>query len=397
MPPRHSKLWFSIAGLASLFGAMFSAFSTLDFTAHLDRQVHNLHCSFIPGMTSETMADSAGCRAVMNSPYSSFFRDTYWGGIPLALLSLAVFVYLACWVFDMGLRGRLSHKSETGYLWLASCLPLLMSLVYFSIAMFEVNALCKLCTGVYLSSFALFIAAWQMHREATATFDPKASQRRVVYFLEGVAFVVLAVVAYVSVVPSFDDKVVACGELKKPEDKQHALIDVKGAGAKGAILEVVDPLCPACKAFDTRVEAEGFADGRSRQVLLFPLDDECNWMLKQSLHPGACMVSRALICAGNDYDRMWHFVLDNQEEFRITATKAPDIVKQKLLNAFPSVAGCIDRDETKARLNNMLRFAMQNNMPIVTPQLYVSNKRLCDEDTDLGLNYAFKALTASKR
>ncbi len=397
MREKSTKLWFAVAALAALFGTLFSAFSTLDFTAHLDRQVHPLHCSFIPGVTSETMAADAGCRAVMNSAYSSFMRDSMWGGIPLSLLALAVFAYLSCLVFDMGLRGRLSRKSETGYLLLSACLPLVMSLIYFTIAMVEVKALCKLCTGVYVCSIAFFAAAFMLNREAEAAFDPAASKRRMVYFIEGVAFVVVAVLGYVAVVPDFKDKVTACGELKRPEDKQGALLSFAGKGsAASSLVEVIDPLCPACKAFETRVEAEGFVEGAQRQVLLFPLDTECNWMLKESLHPGACMVSRALICAGADYDRMWHFVRDSQEEFRITATKDAESVRQKIVTAFPKIASCMDQAETKTRLNNMLRYAMQNSMPIVTPQLYVSGKRLCDEDTDLGLNYAFRALQAAR-
>jgi hypothetical protein len=64
---------------------------------------------------------------------------------------------------------------------------------------------------------------------------------------------------------------------------------------------------------------------------------------------------------------------------------------------FPKVASCIDAQETKTRLNNMLRYAMQNSMPIVTPQLYVQERRLCDEDSDLGLNYAMSVLSSSKK
>jgi hypothetical protein len=33
---------------------------------------------------------------------------------------------------------------------------------------------------------------------------------------------------------------------------------------------------------------------------LFPLDKECNWMVSESLHPGSCAVSEAVLCAGPD-------------------------------------------------------------------------------------------------
>jgi hypothetical protein len=86
------------------------------------------------------------------------------------------------------------------------------------------------------------------------------------------------------------------------------------------------------------------------------------------------------------------YIFDNQEEFRIIASKAPDEVKQKLQQKFPHIAACIDTPDTKMRLNNMLRYAMNNRIPITTPQLYLGNKRLCDEDSDLGLDYSIGVL-----
>src|SRR5512146_272213 len=80
-----------IAGAAALLGAVFAAVSTNDFISHLDRQVHSIHCSFIPGAGAEI--GESGCRTVMLSPYSSLFRDALWGGIPISLLAVAVFAY----------------------------------------------------------------------------------------------------------------------------------------------------------------------------------------------------------------------------------------------------------------------------------------------------------------
>jgi hypothetical protein len=38
-------------------------------------------------------------------------------------------------------------------------------------------------------------------------------------------------------------------------------------------------------------------------------------------------------------------------------------------------------------LAQSLRWAVRNQVPVLTPQFYVAGKRLCDEDTDLGLEY----------
>ena len=31
---------------------------------------------------------------------------------------------------------------------------------------------------------------------------------------------------------------------------------------------------------------------------------------------------------------------------------------------------------------------MSNRLPVLTPQLYVEGRKLCDEDTDLGMDFA---------
>src|SRR5262249_27296464 len=67
----ESKPWFFATAGAAVLGATFAAVSTHDFITHLDRQVHSIHCSFIPG-AGQQLGES-GCRTVMLSPYSSLF------------------------------------------------------------------------------------------------------------------------------------------------------------------------------------------------------------------------------------------------------------------------------------------------------------------------------------
>src|SRR5688572_15069307 len=98
-------LW-ATAGFA-LLGGIFAGVSTADFVSHLDRQVHAIHCSFIPGAGSQL--GESGCRAVMMSPYSSMFRSMIWGGIPISLLALAVFAYLVFRAADFAMRDRISR------------------------------------------------------------------------------------------------------------------------------------------------------------------------------------------------------------------------------------------------------------------------------------------------
>ena len=69
-----------VVGVGALLGVFFASVSTSDFAMHLDRQVHDVHCSFIPGAAPET--GESGCQVTLVSQYSSVFRTTVWGGVP---------------------------------------------------------------------------------------------------------------------------------------------------------------------------------------------------------------------------------------------------------------------------------------------------------------------------
>jgi hypothetical protein len=53
---------------------------------------------------------------------------------------------------------------------------------------------------------------------------------------------------------------------------------------------------------------------------------------------------------------------------------------------------CIDDRRTLVRLNKNLHFAVANAIPVSTPQMYLGQRRVCDEDTDLGLRYTLSRL-----
>src|SRR5690606_11548180 len=83
-----------VAALAAVAGLSFAAVSTNDFVQHLDRQVHGLHCSFLPGLAAADTSGETGCHVTLMSPYSSVARDAVWGGIPISLPAMAVFAFL---------------------------------------------------------------------------------------------------------------------------------------------------------------------------------------------------------------------------------------------------------------------------------------------------------------
>jgi protein-disulfide isomerase len=155
---------------------------------------------------------------------------------------------------------------------------------------------------------------------------------------------------------------------------------------------VLDPLCPACKGFDARLEASGLTQELALEAVLFPLDASCNWMVKDSLHPGACAVSEAMLCLPKEAPTILESAFREQEQWLALAREDEAKLRRLLEQRFPKVKGCLGSAKAKNRVNKSLRFAVTNALPVLTPQLFIGDKRLCEEDTDLGLEYTVRRM-----
>ncbi len=436
-------IWPGALGVgASALGLFFSAFSTHDYALHLDRQLHATHCSFVPGLVDASGGDNA-CTAAMYSAFSAVLRSKYWGGVPISLFAVgayAAFLGLALHV----LLGRhiASTRFMRGYA-VATAFPLIASIVMFAISLTQLGTFCKLCVGLYVASGVLFASGVLAFLQSTVgttkpapappprPVDPEATVRDpepwgavaeahpaagpvvmdaaakgpgfaprgsgitplAVLATVGVAAVMPALV-WVGSLPKYDAALTSCGTLTHVTDKNNSLIKVPTTSAVQPALTFEDPLCPTCRAFHQRLEAEGLLDQLDYSVALFPLDNECNWMLDRPLHPGACIVSRAMICA-SDTGKAREFLdwaYDKQEELAAAGKSGPAPLKAKIESRFPGLSACSDDKKTKQRLDKTLQFAVENKIKVSTPQLFLGDRRVCDEDTDLGLRFAFAKL-----
>jgi hypothetical protein len=157
---------------------------------------------------------------------------------------------------------------------------------------------------------------------------------------------------------------------------------------------VLDPLCPACKGFSERLAASGLGDQLQIKFVLFPLDKECNWMVGESLHPGACAVSEALLCAGDRASKVLDWAFANQADLRGRGGSGQSAVYARIKQEFPDLANCVGQPAVRARVNKGLRWIVANSLPVLTPQLFVRNQKLPDEDTDLRLDYVLSRVLA---
>jgi uncharacterized membrane protein len=424
----RSRPWLLVVLVGAAVGVVFAAVSTYDFVQHLDRQVHNLHCSFLPGVSH---SGESGCQVAMMSPYSSVLRGRIWGGVPIALPALSVFAFLVFYALDLALTRRKADPRATGFLALATVLPALASLVMLLISLTQLGTTCKLCVCIYIASAVCLIGGVALWRQAVRgrgepvvrrgphdepAFVGRAktgSDSRLVavggggtsagllaaVFAIGVSFVVVPVVLYLAMAPDHARFIGSCEGLPHPDDPYGVLLrvdrashDGKPAPAPAPAIEVLDPLCPACKAFEQRLVASGLAGRLDRKAVLFPLDNACNWMVTEATHPGACMVSEAALCAGDKAPEVIAWAFEHGEQVRDAARSDPAAAARIVKQRFPELASCIGSPDARSRLNKSLRWIVANNIRVLTPQLFVDKVKLCDEDVDLGLEYTLAAM-----
>jgi uncharacterized membrane protein len=388
-----SSRWLIVAALVgALLGFGFAAASTFDFSAHLDRQVHNLHCSFIPGMSSSA-ASAQGCQVTLMSPYSSIFRSSLWGGLPVSLPAMSIFAAIAALTGIMLLLRAENEPNALFVLLILAIIPVAATLVMGSIAAFKLGAACKQCIGIYTASLIIGVSAFLAYRARRRTRVvgrvPDGLSKAWLLALPLAALLVLVpMTSYVFAMPEYDKFAEGCGTLPQPEDRHSVFVRLKveSPSARPAI-EIFDPLCPACKAFEDRLHAAGLDQEVRRDLLLFPLDNTCNWMIDNALHPGSCDVSMAVLCAGDHAKEVVDWAFAEQTKLQAAGTSDPKAPGRMVAEKFPQLKVCMDAPTTKTRLAQSLRWAVRNQVPVLTPQFYVDGKRLCDEDTDLGLEY----------
>ncbi|MBZ5715762.1 vitamin K epoxide reductase family protein [Nannocystis pusilla] len=398
--------------LAALAGFVFASASTLDFVQHLDRQVHELHCSFAPGLIAADK-ESTGCQVTLLSPYSSIMRTSLWGGIPISLPAMAVFAFLAFRAIELLVADASRRRTAAAIALATTAVPVLASVIMGYLAFTQLHAACKLCIGIYLSSGAALgmavgalraaraeagapVAAapaqpGQAPAASAAPVEPDNAKMWLAAAGQAFAFVTVPVVVYALLVPDYSRYVGTCGALIRPDDPYAVMVPLGPTGDGAPAIEVFDPLCPSCRAFEERLRASGQDRLLRRQGVMFPLDSECNWMVPASLHPGACRVSKAVLCAatvpGLGADAVVQWAFEQQEALLAAGKQDLAGVSRMIAARFPELGACIGSAETEAKLNKSLRWTVKNQLPVMTPQLYVAGVKLCDEDSDLGMDF----------
>src|SRR5262249_51844878 len=148
--------------------------------------------------------------------------------------------------------------------------PLLASAVMFFISLFQLHAFCKICVGIYFSSFllavagvlALVLVTEGVHQRPDAP-DPVETLRSVGFVAPvliligfGIASLLPAMV-YASALPDYRPFLEKCGKLVVQAEAHNALLKIPTKHPVQPAILFEDPLCPTCKAFHARLLGEG--------------------------------------------------------------------------------------------------------------------------------------------
>jgi hypothetical protein len=200
-------------------------------------------------------------------------------------------------------------------------------------------------------------------------------------------------VVYATSVPSHKPYLTKCGSLKQPKMTAGAPLKIRGSRAVQPVLFFEDPLCPTCRAFHERLLTEDVFERLDVDLVMFPLDSECNWMLDTPLHPGACIVSKAVLCGGDRTRQVLEWAYDEQVFLGRAGKAGANVLRAAIKQKWgDELLRCVDDRKTDVLLNQHLHFASDNGIPVSTPQMYLGTRRVCDEDTDMGLRYTLSEL-----
>ena len=395
MGAKENRAFAIVALVGSILGLTFAAYSSVDYAQHIDRRLHDVHCSLIPGVT--TGADEENpCRAAMYSAYSALFRGAYWGGIPISLFAIGAFSFFFGFAVYLLLAGSQASRKALFFFAALGMTPLGVSLVMFTISVTRLGSLCRTCLGIYFASTLLAVAAFIALRAAFERSGRPAGKwgPPALWSAGLLACTLLPSLVYARAVPDQRPYLKGCGKLDRPIETHGALIKMRTPSSVRQATLFEDPLCPTCRAFHQRMVAEGAFDRLEIQMSLFPLDSDCNWMLTSRLHPGACTVSKAIICGGEQARQVLDWAYDEQDELVSAAKTGGDAALRSVIGRRWGAAllSCMDTPATKLKLNHELHFAADNSIPISMPQVYLGDLKVCDEDTDLGLRYTLREL-----
>lgn len=369
-PPARGALWAVLA--LGVVGVLLSVLLT-----RVHAQAHAGVASFC------TINDVVNCDRVATSPYSVLL------GLPVSvwgILGYGLVVALA----TSGLVRRAPGGGWPGGALVVVCaVAALASVVLAAVSEIAIGALCLLCAASWLVSLALLAVAWRACRPRgvgpsirgdLALLRARPGRVFLVAAVAGVA-VATAAVAY----PRYWERapVARKGPVPAP-GPGGAASPSRTAGAAGGrtvVVEYSDYECPYCaKAHEETRDLLRQRPDIEIDHRQFPLDATCNPAVKRTLHPSACDLARAGICAreqgrGAEMDDA---LFRNQREGAALAA-----VAERLGLDLPRFRACIGSPQTDRKLAADIEAGIRDGVRATPSYVVAGTTRAGDFPIDL--------------
>ena len=296
------------------------------------------------GLTSFcNINDIFNCDKVATSRYAVFL------GVPVAVWGVFGYVAigtLAAWGLS---RRRLGAGWPRGLIFAFTCFAVASSLVLASISKLIIQAWCLVCMGSWLTSAVLLVLAWRATRPvgpaAALRADLAALRARPALWAGLGALALVLVAGTVAAYPHYWEQrrtpathvPVAAG----PDGGMAALEPVE-------IVEYSDYECPFCARANE--QAHQVLAGRPDVRVVrrqFTLDKSCNQLLTKQVHPTACALARAGICA----EAQGRISEMDDALFRNQQDEVPvEVLAQRIGLDMARFRACLTAPETESRL-----------------------------------------------
>jgi protein-disulfide isomerase len=292
--------------------------------------------------------DFVNCDRVATSPYSVAF------GLPVAAWGVLGYG-LALLLAIAGLRRARPHATwPAGLLLAVSGAAVAASVALALVSELAIGAFCVLCAASWVVSAALLVAAWGATRPAGPARALRAdlrllaarSGRTAALVLAGAALVALAIAAY----PRYWERPAPAPSSPMAAATQRA------ASGPPVVIEFSDYECPACALAHS--ETKKLLAARPDVTLVrkhFPLDPACNPAVTRSLHPDACRLAAAAICA----EEQGKLGPMDDALFRNQKAKRPlDALAAEVGLDVPRLRECLGAPSTQRRLQSDIQSAL---------------------------------------
>lgn len=354
----------------------------------------------------------SGCETVARSAWAAPL------GIPLAAVGLAFYVGLALLAALAATRVDDGTRQALGrLLFVILALALLIDGVLLAAQAFSIHAYCRLCLGTYLVNALALGLLWPLRAAAWAPLRSADNRPVAAGFYLAALGVLGAVAGWDAALRAHTRAPTAVlgdsapgslaeaqarvrelqATLDDPEKLQHYLDDkalrefdqqvpqaidlstapTQPASAPLRVVAYSDMLCPFCRSLAQGLRA-WLPTSAGRVAVTFkhyPLDQSCNPSVSRTLHPGACRLALAGVCA-HEQGRFWAY---HDAVFATDMKEASDADVRRLAQQAGLELGPLDACLQSAQARSRLRADLEEARRLgvqATPTVFVNGRKL---------------------